>query len=82
MINVIGVLAAILGTLCWLPQTLKAWRSKETRDLSLSANLLILATVVLWLIYGVLLGAWPLIVANVISATLVGLIIIAKLRFG
>lgn len=81
MTEIIGFLAAILGTICWLPQTIKTWRTREVKDLSIWANLLILATVILWLIYGVLLGAWPLIVANVISIVLVGAIIAAILLF-
>lgn len=81
MTETIGFLAAILGTICWLPQTLKTWRTREVKDLSLWANLLILATVILWLVYGFLLGAWPLIIANVISILLVGAIILAILLF-
>ena len=81
MIDYIGYLAAILGTICWLPQTIKTWRTKETKDLSLWANLLILATVSLWLIYGIMLGAWPLIIANIVSIILVGAIVSAKLIY-
>lgn len=81
MVEYVGFLAAILGTICWLPQTLKTWRTKETKDLSLWANLLILATVTLWLIYGILLGAWPLIIANAISIMFVGAIVTAKLIY-
>lgn len=77
----IGFIAAILGTICWLPQTIKTWRTRETKDLSLSANLLVLATVALWLIYGIAIDAWPLIVANVISVILVGAIVTAKLIY-
>jgi len=81
MTEIIGFLAAILGTICWLPQTIKTWRTREVNDLSIWANLLILATVTLWLIYGILLGAWPLIVANVISIVFIGAIIVAILLF-
>ena len=81
MVDFIGYLAAILGTICWLPQTNKTWKTRETKDLSLSANLLILATVSLWLIYGILLGSMPLIIANVVSILLVGAIVSAKLIY-
>ncbi|WP_037313581.1 SemiSWEET family sugar transporter [Ruegeria halocynthiae] len=82
MEHLIGAAAAILGTICWLPQTLKTWRTRETKDLSLPANLLILTTLTLWLIYGVMIAAWPLIFGNVISILLVGAIVTAKLKFG
>lgn len=81
MVEYVGYFAAILGTFCWQPQTLKTWRSRETRDLSLWGNLLILATVTLWLIYGIMLGAWPLIIANIISILFVGAIVTAKLIY-
>jgi MtN3 and saliva related transmembrane protein len=81
MVEYVGYFAAILGTFCWMPQTLKAWRTKETKDLSLWGNLLILATVTLWLIYGVMLVSWPLIIANIISILFVGAIVTAKLIF-
>ncbi len=82
MEDIVGALAAIISTICWLPQTIKTWRTRETKDLSLPANLLILASVALWLIYGILLGAWPMIVANIVAVTLVGAIVTAKLKFG
>lgn len=82
MEELIGSAAAIVSTICWLPQTIKTWRTQETKDLSLPANLLILASISLWLIYGLLLGAWPLIAANTIAVILVGAIVAAKLKFG
>jgi len=80
-VDIIGYAAAILGTICWLPQSLKAWRSKETADLSLSSNLLIMATMFLWLAYGILEQSWPLIVANLLALVLVGSIVLAKLIY-
>lgn len=81
MADYIGYLAAVLGTIGWLPQAMKTWRTRETKDLSLWTNLLILATVILWFIYGILLGAWPLIVANVLSILFIGAIVTAKLIY-
>lgn len=80
--EIIGFSAALLGTICWLPQTVKAWKSRETKDLSLGTNVAILATMVLWLAYGIMLGSVPLIASNIISIAMVGAIVAAKLRFG
>ncbi|MFV0382837.1 SemiSWEET family sugar transporter [Paracoccus sp. (in: a-proteobacteria)] len=77
--DVIGFLAAILGTLCWLPQLAKTLRSREVRDLSLGTNLLLLFTLLLWLVYGLLLGEWPMILANILSIFCIGTIVVAKL---
>ena len=81
MIEIIGYLAAILGTICFLPQAVHTWRSRNTQSLSLWANLLMMLNLVLWLSYGILLNAWPLIVANTIALAIVGSIITAKLIY-
>lgn len=56
-------------------------RTRDTRSLSLPTNLLLLSAVSLWLIYGLMLGDWPIIIANVISVSFVGMIVIAKLIY-
>lgn len=78
----LGYLAAILGTICWIPQARQAWISRDTRGLSLVANLMVLATVTSWLIYGILLQDLPIILANSCAALIVSSIIVAKLKFG
>ncbi|MDF1856837.1 SemiSWEET family transporter [Pseudooceanicola sp.] len=80
-VELLGYVAAALGTVSWLPQTIKTWRSRAVADLSFWALLLVFATVSAWLIYGALIVNWPLIVANVICVILVGLLVIAKWRF-
>ncbi|WP_371168398.1 SemiSWEET family sugar transporter [Aliiroseovarius sp. 2305UL8-7] len=78
----IGSVAGIVSTICWMPQTIRTWRTKHTKDLSLSTNLLVFVSVALWLVYGVMLEAWPMVIANAIALALVGSIIVAKLKFG
>ena len=68
LIDVIGAAGAVLTTLCWLPQALKIIREKETRALSLPATAAFTFGLVLWLIYGLAIGDWPLIGSN--AATL------------
>lgn len=80
--DVIGSAAAILGVLCWVPQAVKAWYSKQTTDLSaigLGSTVVMLG---LWLTYGVMTAALPLIVGNMIAILLVGSILVAKLIYG
>ena len=78
---IIGYIAAFLGTVAWIPQVWKTWSTRETKDLSLWANLLMLTNLCLWLTYGILLIAWPLIVANFIGILFVGSIVTAKLIY-
>ena len=82
LIDAIGATGAALTTLCWLPQALKVIREKETRALSLPATAAFTLGVVLWLIYGLAIGDWPLIGSNAVTLALMAVILAMKLRYG
>ncbi len=82
IVEIIGILAAVLGTICWAPQALKTIRTKDTKSLSLGTNLLLFSTVTLWFLYGVLIGSWPLVFGNVVSMALLGIIVALKIKHG
>ena len=82
LIEGIGSLAAIITTLCWVPQAIRVIRTRETRAISLVAQVSLLVGIALWLVYGVLLGIQPLIWANIVTFVLVGTIVVLKLRYG
>ena len=80
--DIVGSLAAILTTISFLPQ---AWHSFKTRDVSgvsLGMYSVFTAGVALWLVYGLLLRAWPIVIANVITLGLAMAILGMKLVFG
>jgi MtN3 and saliva related transmembrane protein len=82
LIDAIGSVAAVLTTASFVPQ---AWHSFKTRDvsgISLSMYSVFTVGVALWLLYGVLLQSWPLIIANSITLALAATILVLKLRFG
>ena len=81
-IDAIGSVAAVLTTASFIPQ---AWHSFKTRDVSgVSLGMYSVFTlgVALWLLYGVLLQSWPLMIANSITLMLAAAILGMKLRFG
>lgn len=82
LIEGIGSLAAIITTLCWVPQAIRVIRTRETRAISLVAQVSLLIGIALWLVYGVLLGSQPLIWANIVTFALVGTIVVLKIRYG
>lgn len=84
MINpdLIGSFAATLTTTAFIPQAWQVWRTRHTADISLGMYLLFTAGVALWLGYGILLAAWPIIIANCITLLLAGMVLIMKLKFG
>jgi len=81
-IQILGFVAAILTTVCWLPQALQTLRTKDTKSLSLVTQSIFAVGVGLWLIYGILVGNAPIIFANSITFVLVALILAMKLRYG
>ncbi len=82
IIEAIGMAAAIIGTLGWMPQAIKTIKTRDTSGLSLGTNLMLLTTVILWFIYGVAIGSWPLMLGNIITVVLVGTIVVLKIRHG
>ncbi|MCC6946732.1 MAG: SemiSWEET transporter [Bradyrhizobiaceae bacterium] len=79
-IEAVGGLAAVLTTLCWLPQAIRIIRLRDAAAISLPTNVVFAAGIALWLAYGIALGKWPIIAANAVTLALILLIIGLKLR--
>ena len=80
-VDIIGFLAAVGTTSAFLPQVIKAWKTKHTKDLSLYTTILFLIGIVLWFVYGLLIVSYPIIVANAISLVLVLSLLILKIKY-
>jgi len=81
-VSALGALAALCTTGAYLPQLIRAWRTRSTRDVSLPMFLLLVTGIALWLVYGVLIGDGPLIAANGVSLCFTASILYLKLRHG
>ncbi|UTH72445.1 SemiSWEET transporter [Chromobacterium sp. IIBBL 290-4] len=81
MIEWLGLLAGCLTTISFLPQVLRVWRTRSVDDISLGMYLLFVAGVALWLTYGLLSHALPVIVANGVTLVLSGSVLAMKLRY-
>ncbi len=79
--TIIGLVAGTFTTLAFLPQVVKAWRSKSTRDISFAAFTIQLTGNLLWLGYGVEINSLPVMLANGLTAVLVFLMLALKLKF-
>jgi MtN3 and saliva related transmembrane protein len=78
--SILGVLAAALTSLSYIPQAMKAAPRNSTDDLSLKMLGALLAGLCLWIVYGIALGDWIIITANVIGASLVAFVCACKVR--
>ena len=80
--DLIGAVAGTLSTIAFVPQAWRDWKTRSARDLSLPMYLIFTSGVALWLVYGVLLGAVPIIVCNGLTLVLAGTVLAMKLKFG
>ena len=80
--DLVGALAGALTTIAFIPQVWRVWQTRSARDLSLSMYLIFTAGVALWLVYGLSLGALPIIVFNSVTLVLAATVLAMKIRFG
>lgn len=81
-ILIIGLVAAAFTTFAFLPQSIKAIRTKHTKDISLSMLIMLLVGIAMWVIYGIFIKDIPLISANSISFVLMVTMLFLKLKYG
>lgn len=80
MIETIGYVAAALTTLSFAPQAWLVFRTRNVSGVSLGMYAAMVSGVALWLLYGVLIQSWPLVVANGVTLVLSGTILLMKLH--
>ncbi len=82
MQSYLGYFAGALTVASFLPQVVRAWRTRQTRDLSLSSFVLLMTAGSLWIVYGAISSDWPVVITNFGMVALTGALAAAKLRFG
>ncbi len=78
---ILGILAGTLTTVSFIPQVIKIYRTKDAKDLSIITFCIFSCGVFLWLIYGIVIKEWPIILANGITLILIFLIIAMKIIY-
>lgn len=79
--EIIGYIAAFLTTAAFVPQASHTFRTRDVRGISLGMYSVFTAGVACWLIYGLLMNAWPIVIANCITLALAATILVMKLRY-
>jgi MtN3 and saliva related transmembrane protein len=80
VIQLVGTIAATLTTMSFVPQVIRAWRTKSVNDLSLGMLITFTIGVALWMVYGIALGELPIIIANAVTLVLSLMLLSLKLR--
>jgi MtN3 and saliva related transmembrane protein len=80
--DIIGIIAGFITTSALIPQVLKIFKTKSTKDISLTMFIFLAFGIALWFFYGLLINEIPVILANFISLILILSIIVMKIKYG
>lgn len=78
--SIIGLLAAALTSLSYIPQLRKAWPSGATEDISLKMLIVLCLGLALWIAYGTIRSDWVIVIANIAGLSLAGAVLGCKIR--
>jgi MtN3 and saliva related transmembrane protein len=78
LISICGIIGGTLTTLSFLPQVIQVWKTRSTKDISLIMFVLFTIGVLFWLVYGVLIEEWPVIIANGMTLIFACIILVFK----
>jgi len=81
-VNELGYAAGVITVASFLPQVVRAWRTRRTRDLSVVSLALLITAGSLWVLYGALSRDWPVVLTNSGMVALLLVLAGAKARFG
>lgn len=81
-VDILGYIAGILVVISLLPQTIKSWKTKSTKDLSLWRYIIYITGLILWITYAVLIQNGPVAVMNFVGLVLASSILYLKLKYG
>lgn len=79
--NIIGMVAATLTTLAFIPQAVKVIKTKHTKDLSLFMYIFFTLGLFLWLVFGILMKSLPIIMANGVTIVFAVVILGMKIKY-
>ncbi len=80
LIDTLGYAAATLTTASFMPQAWLTFRTRDVSGISLAMYSVFTFGITLWLAYGVMLRAWPIVIANTVTLALAAAILAMKLR--
>ncbi len=79
-IDIIGYFAAVLTTFSFLVQAIQSWRTRDLSGISVGMYSMFTLGVALWLIYGIVIESWPLMVTNALTFLFALSILLLKLK--
>jgi MtN3 and saliva related transmembrane protein len=82
MANIVGVAAGLCSMASFVPQIAKIVKDRDASGVSLRMFAVTVTAFVLWTLYGVFLGSWPIIASNAVCLALSGVILALRFLYG
>ncbi len=79
-VEVIGLFAGILGIVAWIPQIREVWVNKRHDGISLATFSVVTIALGLWLLYGILIESLSMIIANIMTLSVIFAVILGVVR--
>ncbi|MDP2157038.1 MAG: SemiSWEET transporter [Nitrospirota bacterium] len=81
-VTLLGLTAGTLTTLSFLPQVIKTWKTRSTKDISTGMFVMFCTGILLWALYGFAINSIPVIITNIVTFFLAFIILLLKIRHG
>ncbi|HCY89170.1 MAG TPA: hypothetical protein DHV17_02815 [Chitinophagaceae bacterium] len=81
-LEITGHLGSLLSSITFMPQVYRVWKTRSVGDLSLAMILIVFFSTIVWLVYGIGMKLWPVIICNGIICCLSMLLVYFKFKFG
>ncbi len=80
-VTLIGFIAGFCSTIAFVPQVIKTWKTKKTRDISWGIFPILITGAILWTVYGTMTNALPIIITNLVSLSLISIVLFYKIKY-
>lgn len=80
--DLLSAVAGACTTLSFLPQVIHTLRTRDVKSLSLGMYLVFTTGIAFWIVFGIVIQSWPVIISNVITFVLAASVLVMKLRYG
>lgn len=81
-VTLLGLTAGTLTTISFLPQVIRIWKTRSTKDISMGMFITFCIGIFLWALYGFAINSMPVIITNIVTFVLAFAILLLKLRYG
>lgn len=80
-LEITGHVGSALSSITFMPQVYRVWKTKSAGDLSMATILIVFISTIIWLVYGIGMNLWPVIICNGIICALSVLLLYFKFMF-